>query len=633
MSIPLRVLIVEDSEDDTILILRELQKGGYTPIHERVETAESMQKTLAIHSFDLVLSDFRLPQFSGPAALALLHEMGLDLPFILISGAIGEINAVSLMKAGAHDFVAKGSWARLIPAVARELREAEGRRMRRQGEERLKLQGFILENMAEGLVVYDERGTILITNHTFDLMFHYESGELIGRHISLLNNLTADDNAGLFDQIDREIKLNGTWIGELTNSRKDGSPFFSFAHISTLVSGQKRYMISVQQDITERKLAQSQIEQRLDRLTALHEIGTAIASFTHFNQVVKDILDKAINLLPVDAAVMYLWDPFTRVLEFSSGRSGNPAMAFLNRLEMGENLSGKAAIGNRLVTQADLTSSDLAEIYPPERWVSPDGAAVALATSTYVNFDHRFALPLKNQSQLIGVFEVFTHQAPEFDQEWFTFFEALGEQLALMTVSHTLVSSLQQATTNLIHSFDAIIEGCARIVDRHTGRLEGYTRRLVTDAVSLANQFDLKETEITDFKRGAWLFDVGLGLVPEALLLKTSPLIPAEKRQIERHPALANELIYPISFLRLAIDIPYCHHERWDGSGYPRGLCGEQIPLAARIFSVVEVWHAMLADRPYRPAMTPEKAAEYLKQQAGCLFDSRVIDLFLRGIE
>jgi len=137
MVTPLRVLIVEDSEDDAFLMLRELRKGGYEPLAERVETAEAMEKTLAAGQWDMIISDYVLPRFSGLAALHILKQSGQDLPFIVISGNIGEDIAVGAMKAGAHDYILKGNLTRLVPAVERELREAVVRRKRRQAEEAL----------------------------------------------------------------------------------------------------------------------------------------------------------------------------------------------------------------------------------------------------------------------------------------------------------------------------------------------------------------------------------------------------------------------------------------------------------------------------------------------------------------
>src|SRR5437867_1329376 len=155
MKTPLRVLIVEDCEDDAELLLRELRRGGYAPAFERVDTPEAMSAALARESWDIVIADYSLPQFSRLAALNLVQERALDLPFIIVSGAIGEDTAVAAMKAGAHDYLLKGNLARLVPAIERELREAESRRERRRAEELSSRLGRIIEDAPIELWVFD----------------------------------------------------------------------------------------------------------------------------------------------------------------------------------------------------------------------------------------------------------------------------------------------------------------------------------------------------------------------------------------------------------------------------------------------------------------------------------------------
>ena len=149
MTKPLHILIVEDSEDDTLLLLRELKRGGYELVSERVETPESMKAAIEKDQWDLIISDYVLPRFSGLAALNILKESGQDLPFIIVSGNIGEDIAVGAMKAGAHDYIIKGNLTRLVPAVERELREADVRREKRQAEEALRRSHEELERKVE----------------------------------------------------------------------------------------------------------------------------------------------------------------------------------------------------------------------------------------------------------------------------------------------------------------------------------------------------------------------------------------------------------------------------------------------------------------------------------------------------
>ena len=189
MGTPLRVLIVEDSEDDTILVVRELQRGGYAPTFERVETPQAMNAALEQQTWDIVLADYAMPRFSMPAALAMVKEKGLDLPFIIVSGAIGEEAAVAAMRAGAHDYVMKDNLARLAPAVERELREAEVRRERKQAEEGLKQseEEFrrLVEDMNDGYCVL-QGSEVVFANARSAEMFGYEQEEVVGRTVQEL---------------------------------------------------------------------------------------------------------------------------------------------------------------------------------------------------------------------------------------------------------------------------------------------------------------------------------------------------------------------------------------------------------------------------------------------------------------
>lgn len=324
---PLRVLIVEDSADDAELLVRELQRGGYGPTVERVDTAAAMQAALARQTWDLVVSDHSVPQFDSSAALALLKASGTDIPFIIVSGTIGEERAVQAMKAGASDYLVKGQLARLIPVIGRELAEAQQRRARRAAEQALR---------------------------------------------------------------DRE----------------------------------------------------------------------------------------------------------------------------------------------------------------------------------------------------------------------------------------------QQVVLELAAAYEATLEGWTRALDLRDRETEGHSRRVTDLTVRLARLMGVSEADCVHIRRGALLHDIGKMGIPDSILLKPSPLSPEEWDIMRRHPAYARELLAPIEYLRSALDVPYCHHEKWDGTGYPRGLKGEDIPLAARMFAAVDIWDAVRSDRPYRPAWSAQQAREHLASLAGTHLDPKVAEAF-----
>ena len=181
----------------------------------------------------------------------------------------------------------------------------------------------------------------------------------------------------------------------------------------------------------------------------------------------------------------------------------------------------------------------------------------------------------------------------------------------------------------LLHAYDATIEGWSRALDLRDHETEGHSRRVTEMTLRLARAVGLPEAELVHIRRGALLHDIGKMGVPDSVLLKPGPLDDSEWAIMRRHPALAKEMLDPAEFLRPALTIPYCHHEKWDGSGYPQGLCGNQIPLAARLFALVDVWDALSSDRPYRASWAPARVQDHLRGLAGTHFDPGLVPVFL----
>jgi len=199
---------------------------------------------------------------------------------------------------------------------------------------------------------------------------------------------------------------------------------------------------------------------------------------------------------------------------------------------------------------------------------------------------------------------------------------------------HKLVqerTKLQEAHSQLLHAYEATIEGWSRAMDLRDRETEGHSQRVMDLTLRLAMAHGMNSEELVHVRRGALLHDMGKLSVPDSILHKPDKLTDEEWAIMRTHPQLAYNMLHPIEYLRPALDIPYCHHEKWDGSGYPRGLKGEQIPLAARLFAVVDVWDALTSDRPYRRAWINENALAYIKEQSGKHFDPPIVDLFFRA--
>lgn len=193
----------------------------------------------------------------------------------------------------------------------------------------------------------------------------------------------------------------------------------------------------------------------------------------------------------------------------------------------------------------------------------------------------------------------------------------------------TLFENLEQAHEDLKQAYATTLEGWARALELRDMETEGHSQRVTTITLQLAKAMGINDDELVHVHRGALLHDIGKMGIPDSILRKPAPLTDDEWDVMRQHPVLAYNLLSPIDFLKPALDIPYCHHEKWDGTGYPRGLKGEEIPLAARIFAVVDVWDALTSDRPYRSAWTEEKTLSFIHEQSGGHFDPGVVAKFL----
>jgi putative nucleotidyltransferase with HDIG domain len=210
--------------------------------------------------------------------------------------------------------------------------------------------------------------------------------------------------------------------------------------------------------------------------------------------------------------------------------------------------------------------------------------------------------------------------------------------LYFMVVSGLMLSRLivetsrrqaEQQAKELILAYDATIEGWSHALDLRDKETEGHTQRVAQVTLRLARAMNVSEEQLVQIRRGALLHDIGKMGVPDDILHKAGFLTNEEWVIMRKHPVYAYEMLCPIPFLQHALDIPYSHHEKWDGSGYPHGLKGEEIPLAARIFAVVDVWDALRSDRPYRKSWPEERVREYIRTESGKHFDPRVVDAFL----
>jgi putative nucleotidyltransferase with HDIG domain/PAS domain S-box-containing protein len=368
-------------------------------------------------------------------------------------------------------------------------------------------------------------------------------------------------------------------------------------------------------DITDRKAGEERIQRQLEYLTALSDIDRAISSGFDLRLNLITIITQVIAQLKVAAADVMIFNPVSQILEYSEGRGFRNKAVVRKNLRLGECYAGRAALERRTVHIASLAEDYDSFLSGP-----------SLAGEAFVSY---YGVPLIAKGQIHGVMEVFLRTHLVQDKEWHDFFKTLADQAAIAIENATLFENLQRSNAELALAYDSTIEGWSRALDLRDRETEGHTQRVTDITVKLAESFGLSGTELVHIRWGALLHDIGKMGIPDEILRKPNSLTENEWLAMKKHPVFAYEMLSPIRYLRSALDIPYSHHERWDGTGYPLGLKGEQIPLAARIFALVDTWDALRSDRPYQSGLSAERSREAILALAGTHLDPYVVKVSL----
>jgi response regulator RpfG family c-di-GMP phosphodiesterase len=361
-----------------------------------------------------------------------------------------------------------------------------------------------------------------------------------------------------------------------------------------------------------------QSQRQVKRLTTLRDIDSAIASSFDLRLTLNILMDQTITHLFVDAVDIGLYQSDIQTLTYVASAGFHMAAPTRPHMRFGEGLAGRVIARQSTLHVTDLQNAPEAR---NEMLIRREGFV------TYIG------IPLVVKGQIKGVFEVF-HRAPlSPTPDWMDFLHTLAGQAAIAIDSSQSFESMQRSNQELMQAYDTTLEGWARALEIRDRETEGHTRRVTEMTIRLARYMGISDSEMVNIHRGVLLHDIGKMGVPDNILKKTGKLDNDEWIEMKKHPVYAYNLLSPISYLRGALDIPYCHHEHWDGSGYPRGLKGEQIPLSARIFSVVDIWDALLSDRPYRKAWSLKKVVEYIHEVAGTILDPSIVDVFFQMME
>ncbi|CAN5625611.1 hypothetical protein BH23CHL2_BH23CHL2_14380 [soil metagenome] len=473
----------------------------------------------------------------------------------------------------------------------------------------------VVEHAGELISIVDPEGVRYYHSPAIKTVLGYETEDMTGK--TILDDVHPDDRSMTRDFLTSIASKPRTigWL-EVRALHADGSIRNLLTTATNLLEDPAvRGIVLNSRDITDRKRSEMEIARQLARLDALHKIDRAILESRRLQETLEVVLEHVISQLEVDAASVLLYDRQNQDLVFGHGIGFRGAAIQEARVPVDEIAAGEAMLARHPRIVSNLADSDDVVL---RRDLLVDEGFLGYA-----------AFPLIAKEEMQGVLELHFRNHQERSADWLMFAEALAAQTAIAIDSARLVGNLQQANEELEAVYDRTLEGWAAAVELNDDETEGHSRRVVDFTLRLARELGVSETDLVHIRRGALLHDIGKIGIPDRILLKPGPLDANEWEIMRRHPTYAYDLLKPISYLHPALDIPRHHHERWDGSGYPDGLSGEDIPLYARIFAVVDVYDALMSDRPYRPAWSMESTLEYIENEAGTLFDPAISAVFL----
>jgi PAS domain S-box-containing protein len=618
---PIKVLYAEHNAVDIELTLRHIKTHAPHIRMDVVKDAEEIRNILALATpetrYDVLLIDFHLP---GEDMLGLVKRIIADplfeYPVVLITGQGNEETAVNVLKLGVVDYLVKtNGYLYRLPAI--------------------------LENAHNLLSLYHEKEALAVSEAQFrllaenarDIIFrlilkpniHFD---YISPAIKSLTGFTPEeiyaDPSGIFAASQEKFTSMRAFVHLLS---KTASPEIVFSlitkdkrrlimelrgQVSKNEKGQPEKLEGIARDISDRVEIETKLQSRLHRLNALHTIDTAINSSFDLKFTYQVLIEQVLSLTKANAACILFIDPEVNTKNIITSSGFITPEVELKSIMLKDPLPDRAVVERQIVSS--IPSEITASVYPLNDF---------LIKEDFTSYD---AVPLIVKGYVRGVLEIFFKTTKELDQEILNFLETTVQQAAIALESSQNFERLQTSNQEILQAYDDTLAGWANFLDLRDKETEGHTIRVTESTIKICKNFGFSSQELMQINRGVLLHDIGKVGIPDAILNKPGPLTDEEWVIMKKHPVYAYQMLYPISYLRPALDIPYCHHEKWDGTGYPRGLKGKEIPLTARIFAIVDVFDALTSNRPYRKAWSIEKTVEYIRENSGTHFDPEIVE-------
>jgi PAS domain S-box-containing protein len=488
---------------------------------------------------------------------------------------------------------------------------------RKTNEEKLKVseRSFreFLETVNLAAMILDPEGRVEFINDYLLSLTGHTRQEVVGE--SFFRRFTEpDDRVQDTFQADVQASKIPQHFEAAIHTSKGPSRLISWStSLLKSVTGEVTGIACLGEDITEFKKNEERVQLQVQRVSALHAIDVVISSSFDARIVFSVIVDQIIKHMGVDAVSILTYDSIEKKLNTVADQGFNYPEKKQIELNLSESHSAMAVLERQTICL-------------PDEHVNEAALPTVFANEAFVV---GYSTPMTIKGQVKGVVEVYNRTPLEPDPGWMEFYETLAGQAAIATENDEMFQKLERALADLTAAYDSTLEGWVKALDLRDKETIGHTQRVAMMVVRFALELGVSGDDLVNIRRGALLHDIGKMGIPDEILNKAGPLTEDERLIIQRHPQYAYDLLQPIQYLRPSLDIPYAHHERWDGQGYPRGLKGEEIPMAARIFSVVDVWDALGSNRSYRQKWDPDRMVAYLEEQSGKKFDPSIVKVFI----
>jgi PAS domain S-box-containing protein/putative nucleotidyltransferase with HDIG domain len=574
----LHVLVVEDSDADAELVLRRLRQNGYSPRCDRVATEAALLAALAKQTWDVALVDYNLPGFGGPAALRLLAEAAPDLPAITVSGAISEETAVATLTAGAIDYVLKDNLTRLAPAVRRAVDGAALRRRQRSDAERAGMTQFAIDHSSQTIAYLNQDGAILYANAAAGQLCEAPLDALVGSRIwDWLPTADEKQWAALWRQAVEQPPVQV----ETSIETATGAIRRVAVTLDHLGATDGAFVVAYARDITERKLA----EEDRERSHAL--------------------LANLARLVPGVVYQYRLYADGSSAFPYSS-----PGMSDIYEVTPEEVRDDATPVFGRL--------------HPDDH--DRVAADIMHSASTLETFYCEFRVVLPRQ----GLRWRWSQAHPERTEDGGTLWHGI---ISDVTERKLAEEEIHRQAEQLRRTVQGAVLAMSHVVETRDPYTAGHERRVSELAEAIGAELGLAGEELEALRLAALIHDIGKIAVPAEILAKPGRLSEVEFNLIRQHPDSGYDILEAIDFGRPVAEYVLQHHERLDGTGYPRGLAGDQILPEARIIAVADVVEAMSSHRPYRAALGLDAALEEVRTHAGVRYDADVVAACVRLFE